>query len=109
MAEFRISGIWLDSDGVITHYAVHTREKDSEGDGYIIGFVQKYTKQAAVDLLLKQGNTARTYLWNYSKKQWEAGAEVQVTNGQPLFLKSNPDSTERDNLLHLINYGYIFK
>ncbi|AZB10872.1 DUF3892 domain-containing protein [Chryseobacterium sp. G0162] len=109
MAEFRISGIWLDSGGVITHYAIHTRKKNSKGDGYIIGLAEKYTKQAAVDLLLKQGNIAKTYLWNYNKRIWEAGAEVQVISGKPLFLKSNPDSTERDNLLHLINYGYIFK
>ncbi|MDR2271253.1 MAG: DUF3892 domain-containing protein [Sphingobacterium sp.] len=108
MAEFRISGIWLDSEGVITHYAIHTREKKSDGNGYVLSRAEKYSKEDAVELLLKKGNTAKTYLWNYTKCKFEKGAEVQVTNGKPLYLKSNPDSTERDNLLHLIDYDWIF-
>ena len=34
MAEFRISGIWKDDEGTITHYAVH--EITKEGDQYYI-------------------------------------------------------------------------
>lgn len=40
MAEFRISGIWLDSEGVITHYAIHTRKKSDE-NGYVLSRAEK--------------------------------------------------------------------
>ena len=103
MAEFRISGIWLGSEGVITNYAIHTAVK-SDGNRYFIGNAEKYTKKDAVELLLQKGNTAKTYLWNYTACGFDEGSDVQVTKGKPLYLKSNPDSTESDNLLHLIDY-----
>jgi len=43
-----------------------------------------------------------------AKDTAESGAKVEVVEGKPLFLKSDPDSTEDDNFLHLINYAYIF-
>ncbi|PZU88621.1 MAG: hypothetical protein DI529_05330 [Chryseobacterium sp.] len=106
MAEFRISGIWTDNDGEITHYAVHTRTKNKEG-GFTIGHAKKMTKNEAVNLLLENGNTAKTYLWNYTTARWNGGADVHVVKGRPLFLRTNADSTERDNLLHLIDYGWV--
>jgi hypothetical protein len=42
MANFRISGIWKNSDNVITHYAFHTVQENS------ISRASKTTKAAAV-------------------------------------------------------------
>jgi hypothetical protein len=83
VAEFRISGIWKDSKGVISHYAIHTTTKTA--NGYTIGYTEKYSKHAAVQLLLKSGNSVKTYLWNYSSCCWYAGADILLTDGQPLF------------------------
>lgn len=106
MSEFRISGIWKDKNGVITHYAVHERTPNPKG-GFLIDKAEKMNKNDAVNLLLEKGNTAKTYLWNYKKASWEAGEVIYVVKGEPLFLKTKPDSTERDNLLHLIDYGWV--
>lgn len=108
MAEYRISGIWMDENDVITHYAVHTATYNKKNNNYRIGKAEKMTKNDAVDLLLDFNNYAKTYLWNYSKTRWESGADVHVIEGEPLYLRTVPDSTERDNLLHLINYGFVF-
>lgn len=108
MAEYRISGIWKNSDGVITHYAVHLRTKNADGKTYTIDKPMKMTKAAAVELLQRPGNTAKTYLWNYTAAGWFAGGDVHVVAGNPSFLRTSQDGTVRDNLLHLINYGYVY-
>ncbi|WP_312508959.1 DUF3892 domain-containing protein [Chryseobacterium culicis] len=107
MADYRITGIWKDSDGVITHYAMHLREKKVGEENFTLYEAEKVAKDEAVKLLLN-GNTAKTYMWNYKTCRFDAGADVQVIEGSPLFLRSDPDGTEKDNLSHLINYGYIF-
>lgn len=107
MAEYRISGIWKNDNNVITHYAVHLRTKSVDGKSYTINKPVKMTKAAAVELLQKENNTAKTYLWNYAASAWFAGGDVHVVAGNPPFLRTNHDGTVRDNLLHLINYGYI--
>ncbi|WP_312765326.1 DUF3892 domain-containing protein [Epilithonimonas sp.] len=108
MSEFRITGIWKNKDGVITHYAIHERTKNSDGS-FTLGYAKKVEKDDAVDLLLLKGNSAKTYLWNYSTSSWLSGADVHVIEGEPLYLRTEADSTEKDNLSHLINYGFIFR
>ena len=108
MAEYRISGIWKNAENVITHYAVHLRTKNTDGKSYTINKPVKMTKAAAVELLQKGNNTAKTYLWNYATSAWFAGGDVHVVNGSPSFLRTNHDGTVGDNLLHLINYGYVY-
>ena len=107
MADFRISGIWKNAQGVITHYAVHTRTVNPAG-GYLISNAEKMSKADAVALLQKPVNSAKTYLWNYARAQWIAGEDIHVVNGNPPFLRTNHDGTQRDNLLHLIDYGYVY-
>ncbi len=107
MADYRITGIWKNSEGVITHYAMHKRKKKADDKNFTLYKAKKVSKDDAVRLLLN-GNTAKTYMWNYEDCRFDAGAKVEVVEGKPLFLKSDPDSTEDDNLLHLINYAYIF-
>lgn len=106
MAEYRISGIWKNSEG-ITHYAVHLATKKPKG-GYIISHAVKKTKSEAVVLLSIQGNTAKTLLWNYGRAQWLTGEDIHVVKGNPPFLRTNHDGILRDNLLHLINYGFVY-
>lgn len=108
MAEYRISGIWKDSNNVITHYAVHLRTRNVNNDGYVIAPAVKMTKAAAVALLQNQQNNAKTYLWNYTSAGWSAGGDIHVVNANPPFLRTNHDGTLKDNLLHLIDYGFVY-
>ena len=75
MAEYRISGVWVNSNNVITHYAFHVV------DGNIVYRVNKKTKAEAISLLEKAGNSAKTWLWNYQQSKFEIGQTVEVVNG----------------------------
>lgn len=107
MAEFRISGIWKNGE-VITHYAVHLRTRNAKNDGYVIGHAVKMTKLDTVALLQNQENSAKTYLWNYKSARWSAGSNIHLVNANPPFLRTNHDNIVKDNLLHLVDYGYVF-
>jgi hypothetical protein len=102
MAEYRISGIWKDTNSVITHYAFHT---------VTLTGITRATKKSKVDaiaLLEINGNSAVTWLWNYSSAGWKIGETVQVINGSTgKYLRSNQDSKLIDNLGHLINFDWI--
>ncbi|UFH34553.1 DUF3892 domain-containing protein [Flavobacterium acetivorans] len=108
MSEYRISGIWKNSQEVITHYAVHTRTRNQTGNGYEISRAIKMTKADAVTLLQNPANSAKTFLWNYARAQWVAGEDIHVVNGNPPFLRTTRDGTLKDNLLHLIDYRYVY-
>lgn len=102
MAKYKISGVWKDSNNVITHYAFHEiREKS-------IGRAQKVVKSKAIQILDQQSNSAVTWSWNYTLGKWTNGENVHVVQGQNgKFLRSNPDNTLTDNLNHLIDYDWI--
>jgi hypothetical protein len=108
MAEYRISGIWKDSNNVITHYAVHLRTRNANNDGCVIGYAVKMTKTATITLLQNQQNSAKTYLWNYITANWHAEADIHVVNENPPFLRTTHDGIVKNNLLHLIDYGYVY-
>lgn len=102
MAKFKISGVWKDSNQVITHYAFHTVDDKS------IYRAVKKSKVEAISLLEKQGNSAITWIWNYKRGGWDNGETVEVVNGKNgKYLRSNPDNTVTDNLGHLINFDWI--
>lgn len=105
MAEYRITGIWKDSAGVISHYAVHTMRKPEQVE--LIGRAVKMSKSQTI-ALLENGNTAKTLLWNYSSAQWLTGEDIHVVNGNPKYLRTNHDNVLKDNLLHLIDYSFVF-
>jgi hypothetical protein len=102
MAEYRISGVWKDSNNVITDYAFHTvREKG-------ISRAIKKSKAQAIALLENSTNSAVTWIWNYKKSFWEIGENVTVVNGsEGKYLRSNPDNKLTDNLAHLVNFDWI--
>lgn len=102
MAQFRISGVWKNSNNVITHYAFHSVHENSTGRA------SKTTKSAAVSLLEISGNSATTWVWNYNFGSWEIGETVKVVNGSNgKYLRSNPDNQLTDNLGHLIDFDWI--
>lgn len=102
MAQYRISGVWKNSNSVITHYAFHTVRENSATRA------SKTTKAAAVALLEISGNIAMTWVWNYTFGYWQIGETVQVVNGSNgKYLRSNPDNQLTDNLGHLINFDWI--
>jgi hypothetical protein len=108
MAEYRISGIWKNGDNIITHYAVHLRTKNTAGTSYSIGKAVKMTKATAVALLQNNQNSAKTYIWNYTTAGWSAGGDIHVVNTNPPFLRTTHDGTIKDNLLHLIDFDYVY-
>lgn len=102
MALYRISGVWKNTDNVITHYAFHTVGETS------ISRAVKKTKVDAIKLLETGGNTATTWLWNYNISGWNVGESVEVVNGTDgKYLRSNPNDKKTDNLGHLIDFDWI--
>ena len=103
MTEFRISGVWKNTDNVITHYAFHTIEETS------ISRSVKKTKVDAIKLLETSGNSATTWIWSYNSPGWSIGENVEVVHGSDgKYLRSNPNDKKTDNLGHLIDFDWIY-
>lgn len=103
MAKFRITGVWKDSNNVITHYAFHTVYPENK-----VGRAIKMSKTEAITHLEKQENEATTWIWDYLSSNWKIGENVEVVKGSTeKYLKTNPDDKLKDNLAHLINFGWI--
>ncbi|MBN8623687.1 MAG: DUF3892 domain-containing protein [Flavobacteriales bacterium] len=104
MTHYAISGVWKDSNGTITHYAVH--DVDVEKNTFFKA--KKYSKVQAVNLLDNSSTSARTLLWNYADECWKWGTYIDVVGTSPnKYLRTRHDGTERNNLAHLINYGWV--
>ena len=102
MTDYRISGVWKDSNDVITHYAFHTVGTSTTSRAV------KTSKQNAITLLETRGNSAYTWVWNYARAFWDIGEKVEVVNGRNgKYLRSNPDKQITDNLAHLIDFDWI--
>lgn len=102
MAEYRISGVWKNSDNVITHYAFHTVNERT------VSRAVKKTKAEGIALVEKLGNKVFTWVWNYSSAKWNIGEQVTVVNGSNgKYLRSNPDNQLTDNLSHLIDFDWL--
>jgi hypothetical protein len=99
MANYKISGIWKDSNQVITHYAFHEIGEKSISRGV------KTNKAEAVRILRQNDNNAVTWIWNYSTAFWKDGEKVTVVDDS--YLRSNPDNKLTDNLAHLIDYDWL--
>jgi hypothetical protein len=102
MSQFRISGVWKDSNNVIAYYAFHKVNDNS------VGRAIKTAKFQAIQILETPGNSAVTWVWNYSQAKWNIGEQVEVVNGSSgKYLRSNPDNKLTDNLEHLIDFDWI--
>jgi len=107
MAIYRISGIWADNKGIITHYGIHEMKKND--NGWTITKAVKTSKADAILLVENNNNSVKSYIWKYSSAGWHSGEDIHVVNnGGSKFLRSNHDNSVQDNLLHLINYSYIY-
>jgi len=103
MAEYRISGIWMDDDGVISHYGFH-----KFNDNGTITTVRRKTKEEAVKIVNTNGNVVKTWMWDYKAAYWKDGETVIVVKGKTEnYLRTEPDRTLADNLQHLINYDWV--
>lgn len=102
MAEYRITGVWKTSNNVITHYAFHKVNENSTSRA------EKITKAKAIEVLETRGNSAYTWVWNYSSAGWNIGEKVEVVSGaEGNYLRSNKDNKLTDNLGHLIDFDWI--
>lgn len=102
MAIYRISGVWKNGDGVITHYAFHT-VVDTEATRVV-----KKTKSDAIRLLEITENVATTWIWSYDRSGWIIGENIEVVNGSDgKYLRSDRNNTKTDNLDHLIDFDWI--
>ncbi|MCR8560391.1 hypothetical protein KXD93_22245 [Mucilaginibacter sp. BJC16-A38] len=99
MAKYKISGVWKDDKGVITHYGMHAVNTTG------ISRVTKTNKAEAVRILSIPTNEGVTWIWDYSNTSWKEGAKVEVISGQ--FLRTIHDGKIIDNLAHLINYNWV--
>lgn len=102
MAKYKISGIWKDANNIITDYAFHTENETT------FSRATKKSKTQAIALLEVDGNSAVTWMWDYSTAKWKDGETVQVIKGSNgKYLRSNPDNKLTDNLEHLIDFDWI--
>lgn len=102
MTIYRISGVWKDTQKVITHYAFHTVTATG------VTRATKTSKSQAIALLETAGNSATTWMWDYTSSFWKVGENVTVVgSGNLKYLRSNPDNKLTDNLAHLINFDWI--
>lgn len=102
MGQFRISGVWKNSNNIITHYTFHAVSENSTSRA------MKKTKSEAISILETTGNSATTWIWNYNQCAWNIGEKVQVINGaNGKYLRSNADNKLTDNLSHLIDFDWI--
>lgn len=100
MAEYRISGVWKNENGVITAYAFHTYNRQAN----TLGKATKVLKAEAIRLLEINGNSAVTWVWDYKIATWKVEANVEVVNGATgKYLRSDRDNKTTDNLDHLID------
>ena len=102
MAQYKISGVWKDSNNVITHYAFHAKNING------VDRAVKISKSQAISLLDKSENSAKTWIWNYKTCIWSDGENVEVINGvNGKYLRSDSNSKLTDNLAHLIDYVWL--
>ena len=71
MAKFKISGVWKDASGVITHYAVHEVLANSTYRA------EKTDKYIALKLLSNPLNEAVTSIWDYKTCFWRDREQVK--------------------------------
>ena len=93
-ADYLISHVGKDSNGVITHVVLHTDHGNSVSGGGV-------KTEAEVITLLKSGYTVKTIIWSYPN--WNVGAEVGYVKGtQREFLRTDRDKTAKDNLDNMV-------
>jgi hypothetical protein len=97
MANYYISGVWKNSEKVITHVALHLVNANT------FNRATKTTEAEAI-ALIQNGHKMNTVTWSYLHASWKIGAEVLIVHeGGKKYLRTKGDSTVRDNLDNLID------
>lgn len=93
-ADYLISHVSKDLNGNVVKVLLHT----DNGETISIGVVKS---KVEVINLLKNGYLIETTLWDYPK--WNRGAKLHyVKEGSNEYLRTNRNSTDRDNIDNLI-------
>ena len=91
MTDYFITGVWKDKNGNITDVILHENGKD--------GFKKGIKKsERFVIQLINQGKSIKTLIWEYPS--WMEKAEIIVVED---YLRTKPNSSQKDNLDNLIN------
>lgn len=103
IANYFISAVSFDGQGIITHVYLHLVYNDEKSFRQGV----KTTEADAIQLI-KNNNIIKTLVWNYTQASWNIGASVIVVKEQQKeFLRTKGDKTVRDNLDNLINMAAI--
>lgn len=98
MSNFYVTAVKYSSDpAFISHVLVHS---PTDAGRFSKGII---TSKVDVISQMGKGHTFKTAMYNYSKGHWVNGADigvVQINNRQ--YLRTDPDSTSRDNLGNLL-------
>lgn len=93
-ADYLISQVKRNSSGIVIEVMLHEDNVES------VSKIGVKTKDEVINLL-KKGKTVYTILWSYPK--WNKGAEVSyLKNSNGEYLRTNRNSTDKDNLDNLI-------
>ena len=96
MALYFISGVWKNSNGVITHLNLH--KTINNGQSFDAGVK---TAENKVIALIALGNIIRTLRWSYPA--WSPEQDVRIINvGTSKYLRSVKDGVPTNNLDNLI-------
>ncbi len=112
MADYAISGVWKDSNGIITHYALHSFlfNKSSRvtktSKACTIKLVEERVQQIKNPENVVYENKVRTCVWSASSARYVTEEEIEVVDS-PIgkYLRSNKNNNLTDNLEHLIDYS----
>ena len=103
MANFYVSGVYKNADGIITHLVVHAEiTEDPANNTFWFGKGVKMTEKEVI-ALRNAGNVLQVILWNFSDQLWNAKAEINVIGADyNAYLRSTPDKSLADNLDNLL-------
>lgn len=94
-ADYLISHVKRNPSGIVTELMLHVDNGDT------VTKIGVKTKDEII-ILLKKGKTVYTTVWGYPK--WNKGAEVSyLSNSNGEYLRTNRNSTDKDNLDNLIS------
>ena len=94
--QYKIFGVWKDSDGTITDYSF-----------LCLGKTTKKSKEDAIKLV-EDGADVITITWDTKDFKWIDGDNVNVSskNGEK-YLKTDPNNEKKDNLDHLMDFSFF--
>lgn len=97
MAKYYVTGVWKNTNGVITHIQVNAPVTSG-----VLRPYAKWTVAQGVQFLGTAGNQLSSATWSYQATNWKEGEKIIVVNQTLKYLRTAPDNTVRDNLDNLL-------